>query len=106
MIKKLLQKIKFDIEISLEKGHGKIIGRYQTNPLKYLLRECDKTSREMQEGARERQNKTNLKFFGSYSLVYEENIMSRSVHETIRILDARTSEKEYHKEKLGYKCQF
>ena len=47
MIKKLLQKIKFDVEISLEKGHGKIIGSYQINPLKYLLRECDKTSREI-----------------------------------------------------------
>ena len=86
---------KLDKAFHILKGHGKITGGYQTNPIKYLLRECDKTSREMQEGARERQNKTNLKFFGSYSLVYEENIISRSVQETIRILDVQKYEEEY-----------
>ena len=106
VIKEKLQNIKFDVELSLERGHSEVTGRYQTNPLKYLLKECDKTSREMQETARERQIKTNLKFYGSYSLVYDGNIIARSVQETLRIVDARSSEEAYHKEKLGYRYNF
>ena len=47
MIKKLLSKIKFDIEIKLLKGPENQIGLCSRNPLKYLLKECDTKIRKI-----------------------------------------------------------
>ena len=54
IIKKLLQKIQFKVKTSLEKECSKRIGQCQTNLLKHLLKEYNKTSREVQEKAREK----------------------------------------------------
>ena len=47
MIKKLIGKIKFKVEIQLVKGHEDKIGQYNTNPLKHLIKEYDEKVRKM-----------------------------------------------------------
>ena len=60
----------------------------------------------MQENTKEQNSKTKRKFFGYCSLVYEDNIVLRSMQETIRILDTKAREEEHDKEKLGHECNF
>ena len=47
MIKKLIGKIKFEVEIQLVKEQENQIGRYNIYLLKHLIKECDKKAREM-----------------------------------------------------------
>ena len=89
MIKWVLRKIKFKVEISIEKGHRKQIELYCSHPLKHLIKECDRNAREMQENTHSKEHKTNIKFYGSYSLMHNGNIASRTIQELVRIIDAK-----------------
>ena len=55
-----------------EQGHEKQIGRCLANPLKHILKECNRRSRHMQEDAKNKEYKTNIKFCGSHSLIYDK----------------------------------
>ena len=79
MIKRVLRKIKFEVKVSIEKGHEKQIGPYHSNPLKYLIKECNRNAREMQENAYSKEPKTNIKFYGSYGLIHNGNIALRKI---------------------------
>ena len=46
---------------------------------------------------------TNIRFYGSYCLKQDDEVKLKSVNEVIRIMDAKESEEEYCRNKLGYK---
>ena len=79
IIKRTLKQIKFKIEIYLEKGRSKQLELYYSNRLKYLIKECNKNTREIQENTYRNENKINLKWYGSYGLMHNENIALRSI---------------------------
>ena len=62
MIKHLLSKIKFKVEIELMRGHEKGIIRYQNEPVKQLIQFYDKEAEEARENARLKTNETNIRF--------------------------------------------
>ena len=49
MIKQLLKKMQFDVEIKLMRGHKKGVIRYQNEPVKWLIRKCDSEAEKARE---------------------------------------------------------
>ena len=68
MIKKLLEKIKFEVEIELVRGYEKEIETYRQQTLKHLICECNQSARRTREEIYKRDNISNIKFYSSYSL--------------------------------------
>ena len=62
MIKRLLQKIRFDVEIKLTQGYENNIGLCQQYPLKHLMHEYDIRAKKTREEINCRENKSNVKF--------------------------------------------
>ena len=100
-IKYLLDKIKFEVRIMLVRGKDN-----SDNMLKWLIKECDAKSRTVRMKAMDFERVTNVKYYGTYSLMHEGIVASRSVQEVIRIIDSKDAEKKYAKKKLGYKHEF
>ena len=67
-IKKLLNKMQFEVEIILVCGHEKEIGMHRQQPLKHLIRECNQSARKTREEINKRDNETNIKFYSYYSI--------------------------------------
>ena len=49
IIKRIIKKIKFKVEIQLLRGHKENIGQYRQNQLKYLIKQCDRRARKKRE---------------------------------------------------------
>ena len=49
MMKHVMKKIKFEAQIKLVKGHEEQIGTHDQNPLKHLMRDCDRRARKTRE---------------------------------------------------------
>ena len=96
----------FKVEIKLMKGHKKGILHYQREPVKRLIQLCDKEVEEARENARLKMSKSNIKFYGCYSLKKGEIMQIRSIKEILRVIDAREEEKKQAQKKLGYKIDF
>jgi len=105
-IKEIIDRINFEIKITLVKSHDKQIGTYQENPIKHIIRECDKEARRTREQISTKPSCTNIKFEGRYCLRRDGKIQSRAIKEIIRIADAREEEKEYAKEKFNHRAEF
>ena len=105
-IKHLIERIKFDIKIHLIKSHEKQVGTYEQNPMKHLIKECDRKAKTIREESRNKMNCTNIKFYGSYTMKRNGELQSRAVKEVIRILDAREEENEYARRKYKHKFEF
>ena len=105
-IKDLLQRIKFNVNIHLIKSHEKVIGTFEQNPMKHLIKECDRRAKSTREQIESKRNCHNIKFYGNYCLKREGELQSRSIKEVIRILDARKEENEYAKKKYKHKFEF
>jgi len=93
MIKRLLRKIKFDININLVCRHENEIEQYRLQPLKHLIKECDLKSRYAREEVLRNESITNVKYYSSYALMLKDNIISRSIQEVIRIVDAKKAKR-------------
>jgi len=106
MIKEHLKQIKFEVRIKLIKGHEKQIGRYDQNPTKHLLKECDREARRTRETIKMKNSLTNIKFNGSYCIKQDGKIQSRAIQEMIRIIDAKEKEDEYAQKKYQHKYDF
>ena len=59
-IKSLLEKIKFDVEIKLIRGHESNIGSYRNNPIKYLIKKCDERARRIRENIELEERESNV----------------------------------------------
>jgi len=105
-IKKLLSKIRFNVVLKLVRGHEEEIEQYQLQPLKHLIRECDMKAKKEREDVMNRDRDTNIKYYGSYALKKENVVLSRSIQESVRIIDSKKAEKEYGREKMKYKYNF
>jgi len=106
MIKRELEKIKFNVESKYIKSHDKIKGTWRQEPLLHLIKECDSKAREIRETIKEKVGNTNIKYFGYYTLSMNGNIIGRSTKEAIRVIDAKKKEEEYAKEKFKEKYDF
>ena len=60
-IKRLLKKIKFDVEINLIRGHENNIGEYRRNPTKHLIKNCDARARIKRENIEIEESENNIK---------------------------------------------
>ena len=49
--------------------------------------------------------RNNIKYYGSHTIMREENIIGRSINEIMRILATKTIEIEYAKEKYPEYCE-
>lgn len=79
MIKRSLDKIKFNAVLKLMRGHEDSTERYQLQPLKHLIRECDIKSKEERINAINRERDANLKYFRSHAIMKENAVLSRSI---------------------------
>ena len=82
-IKRLLEKIKFEIQIELVKGHKKPEGNYQQKPLQHLILECDQEATKQRERISEKNQIHNIKFEGFCALKLRGNVCSKSIYEAI-----------------------
>ena len=105
-IKSLKDKIKFEIELLLVRGHEKIVSPYSSAPLKHLIKECDENAKKIRTLTHEKPGVHNIKFLGSFAITQDGVVINRSIKEAIRIIDARKSEIECAKEKFGLKANF
>ena len=104
MIKRLLERIKFEVSIILVRGHEENIEQHQIQPLKHLLKECDNQARKERENLSTRDRDANMKYCRMCALMREDIALSRSAQETIRIIDTREAERAYGEDKLKHKC--
>ena len=80
------------MEIKLLRGHEKGGVNYQQEPVKWLIRWCDKTAKEIREKARSINTEMNIKFYGCYSLMKDGRVQMRSIKEMFRVTDSRIEE--------------
>ena len=71
MIKRLLKKIEFEVEIKLVWGHESNVGKYYRYPIKHLIKHCDSKARKKREEINSEVNMSNIKFYGAYNLKKE-----------------------------------
>jgi len=105
-IKRILKRIKFDVEIKLIPGHGNNIGSYRDNPLKHLIKKCDERARRKRENIELEEARDNIKYYGNYVLSKNDIVQMRSTNAVLRIVDAMEEEKSHAKKKYGYKADF
>ena len=105
-IKALMRKIKFEVEITLVKGHEKTVPPYNSAPLKHLIKEYDKNAKKSRTLIHRSPGVHNIKFIGSFAITQKGVIVSRSIKEAIRIIDAKKSEMNYAKDRFGAKIEF
>ena len=79
MIKKLIGKIKFEVEIQLVKEYKDQIDQYNTNPLKHLIKECDKKVRKIRQNVLRNNRTMNIKYYECYRLMQNGNVTSRAI---------------------------
>ena len=63
----------------------------------------NKKTRQVRENINKRKDVTNIKFVGYYAMKVNESIITNSINEAIRILDARKSENEYTRKNIRAK---
>ena len=105
-IQDLLATIKFSVNIRLVKSSKDSVDQDNIRQLKDLLKECDEKAGKARIEIESFETITNLKYYGNYALMYQGVIISRSIQETLRIIDAKNNEKKYGDHKLGYKYNF
>jgi len=105
-IKRLLKKIKFDIEINLIRGHENNIGEYRRNPTKHLIKNCDARARIKRENIEIEESENNIKWYGNYALTRNNVAQIQSTNAVLRMIDAQEEELRYAKKKYGYKVDF
>jgi len=94
MIKQLIRKINFDVEIKLIRGHEKGVVHYQNEPVKWLIRQCDKEAEQAREEARTQSRDSNIKYYGRYSLMKDGIVQMRSIKEMLRVIDSKEEERK------------
>ena len=94
-IRRLIRKITFEIEFVLVRGHKVPKVPYQQCPLQCLIRECDYEARVCrEEDLIDKQNVTNIRFYGFYAMKIGNRVVSKSVKEAMRNIDSEKIEKE------------
>ena len=106
MIKRLMKKIKFKVEIKLTRGYKSNIDDYQQYLIKHLIQQCDRKARKMREDIGLELNESNIKFYGCYSLKKEGIVQMRPIKEVLRVIDVKEEEKRYAWKKYRYKEDF
>ena len=105
-IKRIMDKVSFEIEIRLMRGHKAPKEPYQVEPLTYLIRECDLKARKGREKLYTKEDIHNIKYFGMYAIKKGSKVVSRSIRAAIRIKDAKQSESQYANQKFRVKIDF
>lgn len=105
-MKKLLKKIRFEVEFNLVKGHKAPSGPFQMKPLEHLIRMCDEKARVTREKCSDMGRETNIKYVGFWSMEIKGILSTNSVKEAIRIVDAEKSLEDYVKVKYKYHHDF
>ena len=85
----------FEIELGLLRGHKVPKEPYQSEPLKYLIIECNIKARNGQEKLLIKEDTYNIEYFEVYAIKKGSAVISRSIREAIRIEDAKQSESQY-----------
>ena len=87
-MKEILNRIQFDVEFKLIRGHEPAIDQFNRNPLQHLMKGCDEEARKIRENCITKERETNIKHVGKCSLEIRGKIVTNSVIEAIRIADA------------------
>ena len=101
-IKEKMKQINFQVNIVWNKGHENEIGLCKKHLTKHLLRECDKRARSVCENLYLKEKISNIKFYGNYYLMQDDQCQLKLINEIIRIIDAKEDEDDYIKNKLGH----
>ena len=70
------------------------------------MKECDLKAKAERECTRIRNSNTNMQCLGMHALKKNKILLSRSMQETIRIINAKKAEEKYGEKKMNYKCDF
>ena len=87
-MKEIVSRIQFKIEFKLIRGHAPVRDKFTQNLLQYLMNGCDEETWKMKENCRTKERETNIKHVGKCSLEIKEKIVTNSVKEAMRIVDA------------------
>jgi len=72
----------------------------------HLIVICDGKARQVRENIYSKPNKSNLKYKGTYHMTRKNAILTRSVKESIHIIDTENEEVKYMKKKFSYYYEF
>ena len=70
--KRLIKKIKFELEFVLVKGYNALISSFQNKPLEYLIKRCNRIAKDTRETCNENERITNIKCEGYWDLNIKE----------------------------------
>ena len=87
IIKQLIKKIKFEVDIKMVKGHKEQIGTHNQNPLKKKYAIVMQTQERGEISMKT--NKNNIKFYISYRVKRNAELQTRAIKEVVRIINAR-----------------
>ena len=105
-IRKLLKKIKFEVDFKLVRGHKTPSGPFQTKTAEHLMRMCDNNARIVRETCDDKENETNMKYAGFWAMSVNGNMSTNSVKETMRNIDAEKSLTDHVKIKCKHQADF
>jgi len=90
-----ISKTHISINLRCIDGHKPIKHPYDQDLGLYLLKLCDNVAQYIQQMIDQRENEYNIRFYSEYSLKQNNQLVSRSINETIRRIDASYAERRY-----------
>ena len=102
--RRAINRVPFDIELALVRGHETLTHSFQRCPLQHLIREHDFKARKYREQIHQKTNASNIKFCRYYALKIGDRVKSKTVKEAMRNIDAEEIEIECSKRKV--KCDW
>ena len=106
MIKKLINKINFNVMLELVQGYENKIEECRVQPLKHAIKEYDVKSKNARENALEKERDTSIKHYRICALMKNDITLTRLMQETIRVADVKETEKKCGEHKLGCEYDF
>ena len=88
------------------RGHEDEIEQHHLQRLKHLIRECNVKAKKERENKMNRDSDTNIKCHRVHVLKRENNVLSRSMQESMQIINSRKAEEEHGREKIKCKQDF
>ena len=94
------------IKLRLLPRKPSLVQAFIEDPRPHLIVICDGKARQVRENIYSKPNKSNLKYKGTYHMTRKNAILTRSVKESIHIINAENEEVKYIKKKFPHCYKF
>ena len=99
-IKELIQLAQFKITVKWIWSCQTIRTTFEEDPSQHMIAIADTRAKQVRIRNSDKENITNIKWYGKYVLIYNDQLISRSITETYRLIDALEIKQECIKHKF------